>query len=110
MKIEEALKDRRDIEDRKDRAKHILEVFQRGQGKRITAYSSIVSVGALVCGRDFGEEFQQTTPLGFMNTGTLSATSERAHLKMIESRGITKKLTQHISNTVIRTLHLVKVD
>jgi hypothetical protein len=30
------------------------------------------SFGALVCGVDFGEVFQQTTPSGFMNTGTLS--------------------------------------
>jgi hypothetical protein len=32
------------------------------------------SVGASVCGKDFEEGFQQTTPLGFMNTRTLYAT------------------------------------
>lgn len=38
-----------------------------------------------VSGRHFSRQ-----PYGFMNTGTLSATSRRAHLRTIQSRGITK--------------------
>lgn len=39
---------------------------------QITTYSSGVSFGVLVCGRDFEAALQQTTPSGFMNTGTLA--------------------------------------
>ncbi|PYE41660.1 hypothetical protein DFQ00_1611, partial [Paenibacillus barcinonensis] len=38
------------------------------------------SFGAWVCGMDFEEAFQQTTPSGFMNTGTLYATPERQNI------------------------------
>jgi hypothetical protein len=43
--------------------------------RRITQYSSSGSFEAWVCEVDFEEAFPQTTPSGFMNTGTLSATA-----------------------------------